>query len=149
MVSPASLLLDWIEGEIKKSSWIRGVDFDPRVDPLVQAPAAKVLKVGEPLVDESPHVIRDYRFEVYIYLSGIKKVTAETRNDDLVKEIQDRFGNDETDLPFRGVHPNKNNRIAFRVEDVVFLGKNVKTKNIVYLINMTLPVAPDLFGICE
>lgn len=148
MASPASLLLGWIEGEIKKSSWIRGVDFDPRVEPLVQPPSAKVLKVGEPLVEESPNVIRDYRFEIYIYLSGIKKVTLETGHDDMIKEVQDRFGGDEVDLPFRGVRPNHNNRIAFRVEDVVFLGKNVKTNQIVYLINMTLPVAPGLFGIC-
>jgi hypothetical protein len=150
MADPASLLIMGVIAEdIKSFSYMRGVDFDPRFKPLVTPPSAKVLKTGEPLLQDSPFVIRDYQLELTLYFSGIKEVTLDNHPERYVQPIVAHFGGEEANFPFLGVTPNKNGRVAFKVLDALFLGKNVKTCELTYLVQMSIPVAPERFSICN
>lgn len=150
MTEPASIqIMRVISDDIKSFEYMRGVDFDPRVKPLVTPPSAKVLKVSEPLLQESPYVIRDYQFEITLYFSGIKEVTLDNHPERYVQPIVTNFGGEEANFPFLGVNPNKNGRVSFKVQDALFLGKNVKTCELAYLVQMSIPVSPARFSICK
>lgn len=150
MDDPASIQIMRVISEgIKSFSYMRGVDFDPRVKPLVTPPSAKVLKVAEPILQESPFVIRDYQFELTLYFAGLQTVTLDNHPERHVQPIVSHFGGEQASFPFRGVAPNKNGRVSFKVLDAVFLGKNLKTSELAYLVQMSIPVAPERFAICN
>lgn len=151
MDDPASIqIMRYISDDIKTFSYMRGTDFDPRVKSLTAPPTAKILKIGEPLLEESPFVIRDYQFNVELRFPLIQEITLENNPEHYVQPIAKHFGGDKANFPFRGVTKNKNNRIAFKVLDVLYLGiPQSNTSIVVYSIPMSLPVAPERFAICN
>ena len=145
MASPAKLLTDWICEELVAVSWITGVDRDFRADPLHTPPCAKVIKTTEQRRTGTPRIIRDYTWDIYLFLPGIQKIDENSNNDDLVEQIRLLFEGRDGVFPFFGIAPDETKYVGFRVDNVTTLGRGSKTSKVLYLLQISLPVIPAEF----